>query len=192
MEVEDRKTILVLSKQFFVDTFLSERGTNVNDFIEQNHYLFIANLTVEMWASLPDNGPVATTTSKAMDDFRNLLIRKQLNLTLDEILRILKGPMYVIEDESINRLNDRESMIAIADRLYVSSNYDPIIVINPSTRENYKTAVKDYYKNNDPIRDSPPFKIYDPRKAKAFLEAKFPYESSQVIRRTKEQNQVFD
>lgn len=189
----DKELILILPKQFFVDAFIASRGSdNVDDYIEQNHYRFIANLIIEVSSSLPEYKNMAVTTSKALNDFTTLLSSKQLALGSADILSILKGLMYVVDTPSINNLGDQESMIAVADKLYVSSDYDPVIIINPNSRDNYREAAKRYYQNNngqdvDPVA----FKIYDPRQTKAFLEARFPNESKQTINRTPSPFRVF-
>lgn len=190
----DKEPILVLPKQFFVDAFLAERGTaNVRDYIEQNHYLFITNVIIEVSASFSVYNKMAVTTSTALDEFDKLLTKKPLTIGSEEILMILKGLTHVVETPSINKLGSYESMIAIADRLYVSSDYEPVIVVNPLSRESYKEAAEKYYGDAEKQEIDPlAFKFYDPRQTKAFLETKYPYESEQAIKRTPSMFRVFD
>jgi hypothetical protein len=188
-----KELVLVLPKTFFANAFLSSRGTeSVNDYIEQNHYRFIANLIIEVTSSFPEYRSMAVTTSTALKDFNKLLEHEDLALGSKQILTILEGIMYIEKDLSINKLGDQESMIAIADKLYVSSNTEPVIVINPDSRENYREAAERYYKNN---RKHPattlPFKIYDPRQTKGFLDARYPKESELTIKRTPSPFSVF-
>lgn len=194
MADEKKDTILVLPKHFFVNAFIAERGSDtITDYVEQNHYRFIANVIIEVSASFPEYKSMVVTTSTAISEFDQLLSRRQLSLGSDEILRILKEIIYVVDTPSINKLSAYESMIAIADKLYVSSAYEPVVVINPNSRENYKEAAKNYYGNHGGYeKDSLPFKIYDPRQTKAFLETIFPNESAMTIKRTPQPFCVFD
>lgn len=194
MADEDKRIILVLPKQFFVDAFLLERGSfSAIDFKEQNHYRFIANVIIDVSASYPEYDKMAVTSITALNEFNELLNRKQLSIGSNEILMILKGVTYIIDTASINKLDQQESMIAIADRLYASSDYDPVIVVNPAGRENYMEAASRYYRNNHGKKSSTfPFKIYDPRQTKTFLEIRHPTECEEILKRTPEQYRIFD
>lgn len=192
-EKDNKGVILVLPKQFFVDAFSVNRGSAMSDFKEQNHYQFIANVIITVSASFSEYERMAITTNTALTEFDKLISQNHLMLSSREILEILKGTTYIVDDPSINRLNPQESMIAIADKLYVSSNYEPVIVINPSSRDNYKNSFENYYRNGKSQNtNNANFKMYDPRQTKVLLEDVFPDECREVLSRTKAEFQVFD
>ena len=192
MSDEDKRTILVLPKPFFVDAFFPDRSSNTVDFVEQNNYQFIANVIIEVSANLPEYQQVAITSKNALDSLKKLLNKKKLILQSNEIETILQGTIHIVNSESINRLNDQESMIAIADRLYESSNYDPIIVINPSSKSNYLQSYENYNRNNNGnSKNNMPFKLFDPRETKRHLEELYPNESKKIIDSMREPFNVF-
>lgn len=188
-----RETILTLPNTFFVNAFLRSAEISVRSFKEQNHYRFLANLIIEVSASLPENKYLAVTSSAVFEEFERKLESKGLQRGLEETLRIFRGLVFIVDVKSINRLGDQESMVAIANRLYESSAYDPIIIVDPRSRDNYREATKRFYGNsqNSGHALEIPFKIFDPREAKGFLEAKFPNESSLVIQKTDPPFRVF-
>ena len=192
MSDEDKRTILVLPKPFFVDAFFPDRSSNTVDFVEQNNYQFIANVIIEVSANLPEYQQVAITSKNALDSLKKLLNKKKLILQSHEIETILQGTIHIVNSDSINRLNDQESMIAIADRLYESSNYDPIIVINPSSKSNYLQSYDNYNTNNNGnSKNNMPFKLFDPRETKIHLEETYPNESKRVNDSMREPFNVF-
>ena len=153
----------------------------------------IANVIINVSASFPGYKKMAVTSITALNEFNDILRRKQLSIGSDEIIMILKELTYTVDTPSINNLSSHESMIAIADKLYSSSDYDPVIVVNPAGRENYTEAASRYYQNNHGKELSPlPFKIYDPRQTKTFLETIYPDECEEILKRTPKQNLVFD
>jgi hypothetical protein len=182
---QSKGVVLVLPATFFHRTLVVASG-GVQGFKEQNCYHFIANLLIEVTAGLPENSQMAVTSKKAFDELTSSLDRKQLVRGADELLEIFRNLVVIIPTASINALGDCESMIAIADRLNASSSYDPVIIANADGMDNYRAAAAKYYRI-DPARFSSldmPFKILDPREAKVYLEAKFPQESAEVLRRT--------
>ena len=192
MSDEDKRTILVLPKPFFVDAFFPDRSSNTVNFVEQNNYRFIANVIIEVSANLPEYQQVAITSKNALDSLKKLLNKKKLILQSHEIETILQGTIHIVNSDSINRLNDQESMIAIADRLYESSNYDPIIVINPSSKSNYLQSYENYNRNNNGnSKNNMPFKLFDPRETKRHLEELYPNESKKIIDSMREPFNVF-
>ncbi|MCL4356466.1 MAG: hypothetical protein M1460_01170 [Candidatus Thermoplasmatota archaeon] len=192
MSDEDKRTILVLPKPFFVDAFFPDRSSNTVNFVEQNNYRFIANVIIEVSANLPEYQQVAITSKNALDSLKKLLNKKKLILQSHEIETILQGTIHIVNSDSINRLNDQESMIAIADRLYESSDYDPIIVINPSSKSNYLQSYENYNRNNNGnSKNNMPFKLFDPRETKRHLEELYPNESKKIIDSMREPFNVF-
>ena len=192
MSDEDKRTILVLPKTFFVNAFFPDRSSNTVNFVEQNNYRFIANVIIEVSANLPEYQQVAITSKNALDSLKKLLNKKKLILQSHEIETILQGTIHIVNSESINRLNDQESMIAIADRLYESSDYDPIIVINPSSKSNYLQSYENYNRNNNGnSKNNMPFKLFDPRETKRHLEELYPNESKKIIDSMREPFNVF-
>lgn len=192
--MSEKEIVLVLPNTFFNNAFLMPtKITTVKDFNEQNHYRFIANLIIEVSASLPENRNLSVTSSAVFDEFKKKVLIRGLQRGAEEILTILNGMIFIVNVESINKLGDQESMIAIANRLYDSSTYDPIIIINPDSRENYTESARRFYGNGDnkEIDLDIPFKMFDPREAKGFLEAKFPSESKQVLQRTPQPYRIF-
>ncbi|MCI4363544.1 MAG: hypothetical protein L3K13_04485 [Thermoplasmata archaeon] len=177
--------VLVLPATFFHRTLLITHG-GAGAFKEQNCYHFIANLLIEVTAGLPENRQMAVTSERAFDELEASLVDRALVRGAPELLEIFRNLVVIISTASINALGDCESMIAIADRLNASSSYDPVIVANADGMENYRAAAAKYY-GIDPKGFSSldiPFKILDPREAKVYLEAKYPLESLEVLKRT--------
>jgi hypothetical protein len=177
--------VLVLPGTFFYRTLVVMQG-GPGSFKEQNCYHFIANLLIEVTAGLPENRQMAVTSRKAFDEFTAGLHGKPLVKGADELLEIFQNLVVIISTSSINALGDCESMIAIADRLNASSSYDPVIVANADGMDNYRAAAAKYYGIELAEFSSLdlPFKVFDPREAKVYLEAKFPQESVEVLKRT--------
>lgn len=188
----EKDLILILPKAFFTDAFLISRGTTANDFTEQNYYRFIANLIIEVSSALSENKNLAVTTSSAFNGFLEHLVEEDLALGSEELLKIFQGLIYIINDSSINKLGDLESMIAVGYRLHTSSDYEPAIIVRPSSRENYIDIATRYFGNSGSQNQTIiPLKLYDPREAKAFLEARFPKERDLVLERTPPQSRIF-
>jgi hypothetical protein len=101
--------------------------------------------------------------------------------------------VVIIPEASINALGDCESMIAIADRLNTSSSYEPVIVANAGSKENYRAAAAKFYgiDTRKLTALDMPFKVFDPHEAKIYLEAKFPAESAEVLKRTDPPFRIF-
>ena len=190
---EERSLILVLPGTFFDQTFLLPHDSSVAGFKVTNCYHFIANVIIEVTASLPENTVMAATSAKAFDAFSGELRKKSFASGAEDLLRVFRNLVVIIPTESMNALGDLESMIALADRLYATSSLSPLVVANQDGLDNFRTAAAKYY-GKDPIRFGPqdiPFKILDPVETKGFLQAAYPQESADVLRKTESPFNMF-
>ncbi|HEY1198586.1 MAG TPA: hypothetical protein VGG32_07665 [Thermoplasmata archaeon] len=185
-ELERRRFKLVLPKTFFDQAFLVPHDSTVHGFKASNCYHFIANLVIEVTACLPENSLMAATTQRAWDEFSTKVRGRQFSLGGEGLLTVFQNLVVVIPTENWGALDDIESMIALADRLYATSSLDPLIVVNEESVNNYREAAARYY-GKAPAQMNPldvPFKIYNPIETKAHLQAIFPQEAKDVLKKT--------
>ena len=188
-----RRFKLVLPKTFFHQAFLAPHDASVKGFKVSNCYHFIANMVIEVTSCLPENTVMAATTKKAWDEFRTEVGKRGYAIGGRELLALFENLVVVIPTENWGDLKDHESVIALADRLYSTSSLDPLIVSHPDGITNFREAAAHYY-GKEPGALNPldiPFKIYDPIETKAHLQALFPQEAKEVLKKTLEPYNFF-
>lgn len=195
MGTANKELILVLPNTFFHNSFRAFDGYEQGDMDKLKYCRFVANLIIELSSVLPENKYIAATSSKAFGEFATKLEsdKEEFFLASEDLIGLFERMIYIISEESINKLSDEESMIAIADRLYSASNYEPIIIVNGESRHNFLKAAQTYYRlsgNVELVADNIPFKLYDPHEAKAFLEGRYSVECKKVIERTRTELRV--
>ncbi|HXY47783.1 MAG TPA: hypothetical protein VEK13_07830, partial [Thermoplasmata archaeon] len=108
-------------------------------------------------------------------------------------LTLFQNMFVVVPTEIWGNLNEVESVIALAHRLYETSSLDPILVVDPDRMANFRESAAKYY-GEDTAPGAPldlPFKMYDPIETKAHLQAVFPEEARDVLRKTEPPWNVF-
>ncbi len=183
---DGKSLILVLPKTFFDQTFLLPNDSSAAGFKITNCYHFIANVVIEVTACLPENNVMAATSAKAFDEFSRGLRTKSLARGAEELLEVFRNLVVIIPTESMRGLGDMESMIALADRLHATSSLDPLVVANQDSLDNYRLEAAKYYGKN-PKKFGPldiPFKVFDPIETKGYLQAIFPQQSQDVLKKT--------
>ncbi len=181
-----RRLKLVLPKSFFHQAFLSPHDSSVAGFKRSNCYHFIANLVIEVTSCLPENNVMACTTDKAWEEFEGDLAGASYIIGGNDLLTVFHNMFVVVRTVDWGSLNESDSVIALADRLYSTSSMDPIIVVDPDRMPNFRASAARFYgKDEEP--DKPldiPFKMYDPMETKAHLQAVFSDETKAVVGRT--------
>ncbi len=190
---DGKSLILVLPGTFFHQTFLLPHDDTVAGFKVTNCYHFIANVIIEVTACLPESTFMAATSAKAFSEFSRKLRNGSFARGAEDLLRVFRNLVVVIPTESMNALGDMEAMIALADRLHATSSLDPLIVANQDSLDNYRTAAAKYYGKDQRrfVAQDIPFKILDPVETKGFLQAAYPQQSLDVLRKTAAPFNVF-
>ncbi len=181
-----RTLILILPKTFFDQSFLLPFDNSPSGFKVTNSYRFIANTLIEVTAGLPENTVMAATSLSAFDSFGKELEKKSLATEAKEVLALFRNMVVIVPTESMNALNEVDSMIALADRMGTTSCLDPVIVIHPKSAEKYRRAIASYYGTpaGKPRPSAQTFRVLEPAEAKVLLEVTFPEETRIVLTRT--------
>ena len=188
-----RRFKLVFPKTFFSQAFLLPYDSSARGFKVANCYHFIANIVIEVTSCLPENSIMCATTQAAWDEFGAEVSKRGYAVGGRELLSLFQNMIVVIPTDKWGPLGDTESVVALADRLYATSSLDPLIVAHPDGVQNYRHAAARYY-GKTPESFNPldiPFKIYDPIETKAHLQAIFPREAEDVLRKTQPPYNVF-
>lgn len=193
--IDDRRRRLkfVLPKTFFHQAFLSPHDSSAAGFKRSNCYHFIANLVIEVTSCLPENNVMAATTDKAWEEFGRELTGASYVIGGRDLLTVFQNMFVVVRTVDWGNLNEADSVIALADRLYSTSSMDPIIVVDPDRMPNFRASAARFYgKDEKPGRQLDlPFKMYDPMETKAHLQAVFPEDAKAVLAKTPSEWNVF-
>jgi hypothetical protein len=193
LEAQRRRLKLVLPKTFFDQAFLLPHDNSARGFKVSNCYHFIANLVIEVTSCLPENHLMAATTKKAWEDFATRIGGAEFIFGGKALLTLFQNMFVVVPTEEWGSLTEIDSVIALAHRLYETSSLDPILVVDPARMPNFRESAARYY-GEDPTPGAPldlPFKMYDPIEAKAYLQAVFPDQTKDVLRKTEAPWNVF-
>lgn len=185
-ESDPFKLKLVLPKTFFSQAFLGPFEATAKAFRDASSYHFIANLVIEVTSCRPENSVMAATTQKVWDEFSVHVRKHGFVVGGEAFLRLFENMMVIVPTDNWGKLNETDSVIALADRLYSISKLDPLLVVNDESVENFRRAAAAFYgKDPDHIGSLDiPFKIYNPAQTVAYLQATFPKESIDVLAKT--------
>jgi len=168
--------ILVLCHTFFNDAFRNYPvfgvDNAVDSYLNWKSATFVARFIIERQAELPEEQYVAITSQKIFDKFVEKFELEKPVARRWETLEILKNMILRIENESVNKLNEDEGIIAMADILFSRSRYNPVILVTNTPKKITELTIKFYEEPIKPkrVKESDiPFLILNTAQAESLL-----------------------
>lgn len=171
---EGPQTALVLCHTFFHTAFRPQIE-DIKDVDVWKANQFLANFIIEMGAEKPGHC-IAFTTNKIFEEFSKKLIEEKKSPRIYEMVGIISNLVYQAGSPEINKLKNEEGALAMADKLYSASRYDPILVTNMV--DGMKEEANKFYEGKEP-----PFNIRSPESTNYILEGRYSYLHALVNKR---------
>lgn len=173
MSTPTKKPILALCHTLLHDAFFYHGG----DISNWKDAQFLLNFLIVQKADLSESQYLAITTRKIMDEFKRKFENEVTAPRSYQMLSVLEDCIKVNAKEDIEKLNDDEGVIAIADTLYNHGAYLPIIVSSMAPKK--RQIAQEFYKKYG--QDRVPFDIYSYGEIRAFLKATDEYKGTYSI-----------
>jgi hypothetical protein len=169
-----KEIVLVLHHTYLHDAFRDYPNFNMDRFDELKSCRFVARFIIEKQT---DNTSieVAITSDKVYKAFIEKFKTTEKTAGAYRFLQILDKLIIKVDTPDIIKLDEEEGVIAIADKIFsTSSDYEPIIVITKSARDNFLNKAEEFYRATLKEKFTViPFRILTVEEAQPFLEDKY-------------------
>ncbi len=133
---------------------------------------FIADFIIEMGSERSEGSYFVITSEKIFNEFSEQLKSEYTSPETYEYLDILKTLIFRVQSESVNKLEENEGIIVIADAIYNRSDYEPLIITD--MKDGMMKTAKELYKKSTTQDDVKiPFSILNLEEAISFLEGRY-------------------
>ena len=170
-----KEVLLVLHHTFFHDTFRSYPKFTLDRFKEITDCRFLMRFIIEKKTDNPSLD-VAICSTAGYNNFFEKFNLNDKTAGAYKLVKILDKLILILNTENLSKLDLDEGVITIADKIYsTSSEYEPILVINKSARDNFVEKAEKFYRVTLKKRFTViPFRTLTYGEAKKFLEDKYP------------------
>jgi hypothetical protein len=170
-----KEVVLVLHHTYFHDTFRAYPDFTSERFEEIKDCRFVMRFVIEKKTDNPSLD-VAICSKAGWDNFLQKFNESDKTAGAYRFVKILEKLIFILNTEDLSKLSLDEGVITIADKIYsTSSEYEPILVINKSARDNFVKKAEEFYKATLKERFTViPFRTLTFEETKKFLEDKYP------------------
>ena len=183
---DQKEVLLVLHHTFFHDAFRTYQKHSIdsNRFEEIKDCRFLMRFIIEKKTDNPSLD-VAVCSKTGYNKFVEKFKESDKTADAYKLIKILEKLILILNTENLKKLDLDESAITIADKIYsTSSEYEPILIINKSARDNFVEKAEKFYKATLKKRFTViPFRTLTYGEARKFLEDKYPITCNMVKER---------